>query len=584
MMKFFAFGARLGHYSANRLIGGLALVLACGLTEGVGLLLLVPLLALIGIGDGGTMPAVLRPLAAMAADHHVTLSLENILGFFILIVGLRAGLVYSRNAVLSKLALDFVDHLRGQLFRAIGQTRWLSLVQRDMAAFSRSLTTDLGRVSQGAQMFMALLARAISAAVHGGIALALAPVPSAITLAVSLLLVFALRDFARRVYQSGRQLTLANTRIHAIIGRFLSGLKLAKSENLQDAHIAAFDHATRRVRAVITDFTTSSQTGQLLLQLGSAIALVVFIYIASQSFALPPGQLLVLVFIFARLLPIMAQLQQNFHTFGNALPAYENALEMIDSLELEKETLPAHPPGRLETVGTLRFRRVSFRYPGQTGGHGGLKSINLTLEGATTTALVGPSGAGKTTLADLAMGLLRPTEGAILVDGKPLTDRLLADWRNSLSYVPQNITLFDGTVRENLIWGIEPPGEAAIGAALEAAAADDFVRRLGNGLETRIGEQGVRLSGGERQRLALARALLRKPLFLVLDEATSALDNESEKRVHEALGNLHGSLMILTIAHRLSSIRHADHILSLDHGRLVEQPTPPDNPPAPGAG
>jgi ATP-binding cassette subfamily C protein len=185
---------------------------------------------------------------------------------------------------------------------------------------------------------------------------------------------------------------------------------------------------------------------------------------------------------------------------------------------------------------------------------------------------MGASGAGKSTLADVLMGLLEPDQGQLSVDGVTITGTRRRDWRRSVAYVPQEVFLFNDSIRANLLWGWAEAGEDALRLALHRAAAG-FVFDLPLGLETRVGDGGVRLSGGERQRLALARALLKQPSLLILDEATSALDRENEARVREAIEHLHGDLTLVVIGHRLATLEHADQVVVLEAGRVAVRGT-----------
>jgi ATP-binding cassette subfamily C protein len=202
--------------------------------------------------------------------------------------------------------------------------------------------------------------------------------------------------------------------------------------------------------------------------------------------------------------------------------------------------------------------------------------VSFELAPRQTTALVGPSGAGKTTLADLVVGLLVPAAGTITIDGRPLEGEDRARWRGSIAIAPQDPFLFHDTIRANLLWARPQASEQQLWAALGSAAAAAFVTALPAGLDTVVGDRGARLSGGERQRIALARALLREPELLVLDEATSSLDTEHELAVREALISLHGRVTLLVIAHRLSTVSHADAIVVLDGGRVAEAGTWPE--------
>jgi len=218
------------------------------------------------------------------------------------------------------------------------------------------------------------------------------------------------------------------------------------------------------------------------------------------------------------------------------------------------------------------FKNVSFRYSSRQ--EETLTSISFTIPRHGMVALVGPSGSGKSTLSDLLIGLLSPTFGAILVDGKDLQTLDLSSWQNSLGVVSQDVLLIHDTIAANIAFGSPVvPSPEAIRHAATAANADGFINRLPQGYDTMIGEHGHRLSGGQRQRISLARAMLRNPEVLVLDEATSALDSHSESAVHAALDSFSHGRTVLAIAHRLSSIRHADTILVIDAGKILERGT-----------
>jgi len=257
-------------------------------------------------------------------------------------------------------------------------------------------------------------------------------------------------------------------------------------------------------------------------------------------------------------------------------------MRLVDECEAHAERRPGSPEG-LDYEGMsgspeglhygreLRLENVSYAYT--TGSGKAVNDISLSIPVGRTTALVGASGAGKSTLADVLIGLLRPQNGRVLVDGRPLTDDDLPAWRRSIGYVPQESFLLHDTVRANLLWARPGATDDEIWKALERAAAADFLRNGRDGLDTIVGDRGVRVSGGERQRLALARALLTNPALLVLDEATSALDSLNEQQILSAVRDLRGSVTTVIVTHRLSAIRHADVIHVLEEGRVVESGT-----------
>ncbi len=238
--------------------------------------------------------------------------------------------------------------------------------------------------------------------------------------------------------------------------------------------------------------------------------------------------------------------------------------EVLQAPDLERnegKLTVSHVDGRFE------LRDVSYIYDD---GHAGLSAVNLTVQPGETIAFVGASGAGKSTLLNLLLGFIRPTGGQILLDGADMEEIDLRSYRAFLSVVPQESLLFDGTVWDNVTYGLSKVDSHVVEQALRDAYAYDFVAALPHGWDTPIGERGARLSGGQKQRLAIARALVRDPKVLLLDEATSALDSQSEAQVQQALARLMRGRTTFVVAHRLSTIRNADRLVVLDRGRVKE--------------
>jgi ATP-binding cassette subfamily C protein len=292
----------------------------------------------------------------------------------------------------------------------------------------------------------------------------------------------------------------------------------------------------------------------------------VLVFVAVDRLRFQSTAILMLLLLFARIVPRVTTFQQKLEYYVGALPS----VHRMDALE-KRCRASAEPKRTAVTAERLQhkiqFADVSFQYGADAPRI--LDDFNVTIDAGTTVGLVGSSGAGKTTVADLLMGLLTPGAGRVLVDGKALSVAWIANWRQAVAYVPQDTFLFHDTLRANLRWAVPEASDDAIREALVMAAAE-FVFDLPAGLETVVGDRGARLSGGERQRIALARALLRRPSVLILDEATSALDTESESRIFEAIHRLHGSLTIVIITHRLASLADADRIHVVEGGRVVE--------------
>jgi ABC-type multidrug transport system fused ATPase/permease subunit len=238
------------------------------------------------------------------------------------------------------------------------------------------------------------------------------------------------------------------------------------------------------------------------------------------------------------------------------------------NLALER-SLPAPAPVVLKTFRReIRFEHVSYRYPG--GDRDVLSDVALTIPHGMSVGFIGSSGAGKSTLVDVLLGLLPPTRGRVTVDGFDIHDNVRG-WQHALGYVPQSIYLVDGSIRRNVAFGLPEQiiDDDAVHKALAAAQLDDFILSLPDGIETVVGERGVRLSGGQRQRLAIARALYIDPDVLVLDEATSALDVDTEREIMAAVDALHGTKTLVIVAHRLTTLAGCDVLHRLDGGRIV---------------
>jgi ATP-binding cassette subfamily C protein len=280
------------------------------------------------------------------------------------------------------------------------------------------------------------------------------------------------------------------------------------------------------------------------------------------------AEVLLLLFLFARVMPRLTSLYSGVHGLLGLLPSFRTVIDLQARCEAARE--PAAALGRLPVrlLRHVRCDRVAYRYPART--TPAVVDLDLTIEAGSTTAIVGVSGAGKSTVADLILGLLRPDSGRVLIDDVPLDPAHLAAWREQIGYVAQDTFLFHDTVRANMRWACPDATDADILDAFRQAAADRFVAALPQGLDSVLGDRGMRLSGGERQRLALARALLRKPSLLILDEATSALDSDNERLVLQSIHALHGRVAIVIISHRLSTLRGADDVYVLDDGRVVE--------------
>jgi len=541
----------------------IALTLTVAILEGAGLMLLVPLLELTGV-TGSPASAAGSHVSRVFSMLGFTPTLTVVLIIYVGLIGLHSVLSWWRDVVSNWLQQSFVDHLRQQLFDSIGASEWKFLSHTHSAEFSHALTVDIGRVNEALNALFQVATTGAIALAYAGAALYLSWPLTVVTLAAGAVLMLTLRTQHRRSIELGRGLTQTTQNLHENIAEYLAGLKLAKSGNAERYLSLSFARWMREVRESVLGFIRRQAATRGLFRFGGAVVLCGLVYVAVAVIAVSVASVLALTFIFSRLFPFLSQLQQGYQRLLHALPAYDAYRNMRVRCNQAMEPAGTDTPP-YEFNGALQLERVSY-YPGNTD-KPLVQDISFSIPAHSTVAMIGPSGAGKSTLADLLSGLLAPTAGRITVDGRELEDR--RTWRQRVAYVPQETFLFNASVRENIRWTLPEVSDEIVWNALEQAAAAAFVHALPQGLDTVIGERGIRLSGGERQRLAIARALLRKPLLLVLDEATSALDRDNERLIQTTLSKLHRRLTIVIIAHREATTLGADQIVSLRHGRVV---------------
>jgi ATP-binding cassette subfamily B protein len=307
----------------------------------------------------------------------------------------------------------------------------------------------------------------------------------------------------------------------------------------------------------------------VIFQMANVCCLVAAAYCSYQGyFGVSTGDVVLLSAYFGQLIGSVILLSSLAPFIAKGLTSVRSLGEVLESPDLESNA----GKKKMDSVeGRVEFREVSMMYPGAS--TWALSGINVKAEPGKVVALVGPSGSGKSTFINLVIGFLRPTRGQIFLDGQLMSTLDMRTVRKFVSMVPQESVLFDGSIRENVTYGIENVAQERLVKALTDANAWEFVTQLPEGIETVVGERGARISGGQKQRLAIARALIRDPRILILDEATSALDSESEKLIQGALAKLMKDRTTFVVAHRLSTIMRADEILVLNQGELVEQGT-----------
>ncbi|NOU80164.1 ATP-binding cassette domain-containing protein [Paenibacillus sp. LMG 31459] len=565
---------QLQRLSGAKLYLNLSGMVISGLLESSAILLLVPMLGMAGIQLGGTAAAGLHlPMLGFISELPQTTALLLVLGGYVLIV-LCQNLI-SRSVAIRNVEIQqtYGRQLRYEVYSALLRAEWSFFLKKRTSDLINVMTTELARVLAGISCFLQFLTSLLFTLVQIGFAFWLSPKMTLSVLVCAVLLSLFSRRFIRKAKKLGSRSTeLGKTYLGGITDQ-LNGIKDIKSNNLEHSRLEWLHAFTGEVKQEQLDYTRLRSNSQLLYKLSSTLLIAVFIFVSFRFMQAEGPNLLLVILVFTRLWPTFSTLQSLMEQLASVLPSFKQ-LQL-----LQDECLAAVEHDRVEgkeavapmiLKHSLEARNVDFRYHPHEPEYS-LQNVNVSIPARKMTAIVGRSGAGKSTLVDLLMGLMQPETGEILADGAPITGDRLLSYRRSIGYVAQDPFLYNATIRDNLTMIKPDAEEAELWEALEFASSADFVRKLPDGLDTLLGDRGVRLSGGERQRLVLARAIIRKPSILVLDEATSALDTENEKRIQEALERLKASVTVIVIAHRLSTIRGADQILVIDQGRVIQQ-------------
>ncbi len=567
---------------------GIGATSVASVLDGVTLLFLIPLLRHLfgsagGLSAGNTaleqaVDRLLAPFLGGAASQvtvrlvallWAVLILKNLLAWAASQLSVRAqeGLVRDlRSALfqhLLRLDLGWLERTRG------GQV--ISRVMQDADQTKVAISAGLASFFQNLVLILTTL-------------LVLAQLSwqlTALTLAAAPALLVGIRALLRRLRHQARARSDEAGEMTATVAERLGALKLIRAYGGERDEAASFRAQAERYRARVQRTQRLATLSSPVSEIFGGLLLVALIAAGASSTvlgsgALSPEALLVFIVAALRVMAPLKAITQFPSQMSLALAGADRVFEILDLPSVEDEP-SGLPPARFERE--VRYEGVGFSY--QSGADGGpriadrpvLRDISFVLARGRTVAVVGPSGAGKTTLAELLPRLRDPLRGRILLDGVPITQVARASLRSLMGFVGQETVLFNASVRENIAYGRTGATAAEVEAAARAANAHGFISQLPQGYDTLLGERGTRLSGGQRQRVAIARAVLRDPPILILDEATSALDSESERLVQDALARLMQDRTVLVIAHRLATVRHADEILVLDEGRIVERGT-----------
>ena len=511
------------------------------------------------------LPALLKPLiddSFESAQDRISFDIPVLL--IILFVG-RGILSYLATVTLHLVAQKIIADLRMQMFSSMIAAPSQFFDEATTGKLVSKFTFDVTQVAQASTRVITVLVKdSVVILVLLGYLLYLNWMLATIFILIAPPIGFMVSKVSFRMRTMSTHLQDSVGRINQVAEESIRGQLEIKVFSGQEHEVGRFDKAVRNARKYQMKVVRTSAALVPFIQLFVASAIAVLIVLAlkeSANGAMSRGEFVAFITATGLLIPPIKRLASANEFLQRGIAAAKSVFSLIDSPK-ERDSGSISP----SVEGKLSFKNIFFTYDKNEI----LRDISMEIEPGEMVAFVGPSGGGKTTLLNLVPRLYEPTSGEIFLDSRPIADYSLVNLRKNISYVAQNIILFNDTIRNNISYGIGTASDDDIERVADLAQLGEFVNGLPKGLNSEIGDNGVKLSGGQRQRIAIARAMLKNAPILILDEATAALDNESENFIKKALANVSYGRTSLVVAHRLSTIVNSNKIVVVDDGRIIE--------------
>lgn len=542
------------------------LLLSLAIFEVGAILMLAPFIDLITKPNlVGLSPLTLR-LMDILKWFHLPANIYSVMAVMLIFAIFRAIANISVYASVLRTKYVLVKNMLCETFKIFFDAQWSFFATNRQGVLGNTFIRETSKIGDSFAQVSMMLVKSSQVVFYFGIAFMVSWQLSLTVILVSVIAILPFSRIGKFTYKLGQANLATANQLYEVIQENLSAAKLIigydeQKKSSQVLAKALDTHTDVTIKAQVIENNTSI----LFQPVGMAIILFSFL-LSTILVKISVAELAVIMFAFYTAMPLISQVMTAKNSLLNFFPSYEQLNYLTKLAENTKQFSGEVKFNKIESG--LTFENVSFKYPGQDQL---LKSINLVIPRGKMIALVGKSGAGKSTIIDLILRFYDADEGAILADGVNLRELDVHSWRKKLGYVPQDSFLFNSSIRDNMLWSKSDASDLQIMRACRMANVDEFLGDMSEGLNTIVGDRGVRLSGGQRQRIALARAILRDPEILILDEATSSLDSHSEKLIQHAIEAIASKTTVVVVAHRLSTVINADRIYVLENGNIAEQ-------------
>lgn len=542
---------------------------AAGLFGSVGIGAVIPLFSFAtGQNIAGT-DFISQLLEKIFNIFYIPYNLTFLLLFMVLLFAGKAIVTFLANYLNAKTTTEYERDTREELFRGALNTSWPYLLDQKSGYLEGVLMDDISNSAQILAQLSGLVLIGTSLITYIVIALRISTPITLMTLGIGAIIFYFLKPLFYKARKLNEKLSDESKATSHLVHESMSGaktIKAASTENVISEVGSRYFENLKNARIKLSFY--QHYIGSLMEPVGFAYIAVIFLF-SYKSPTFNIAAFAAIIYLVQKMFSFIQTMQGKLHSLNSAIPYLKITLDYKEAIRKNKDIDNGTKPFMLNNG--FEFRNVNFEY--KEGGFT-VKDMSFNIRKGEMIGIIGPSGAGKTTLTDLILRLFRPQKGEILADGVDIYEIDKKIWHDNIGYVSQDIFLLNDTIESNIRFFNDSMTYENVIEASKSANIYDLVETLPDKFKTTVGERGLKLSGGQRQRIALARALARKPSILILDEATSALDNESEQKIQEAIKHLRGKLTIFVIAHRLSTVMHSDKILVLKDGIIAEEGSP----------